>query len=109
MMICCYISLSLSLSLYVVSFYMYDMCSAAETIGKKFSFMRRFEVGERTEGNVTSSSPVVTAYGTTSVCVCVRGDPNGDDKVISQDQKANVSSPVIGQSAIAAAGLSHFA
>lgn len=87
MMICCYISLSLSLSLYVVSFYMYDMCSAAETIGKKFSFMRRFEVGERTEGNVTSSSPVVTAYGTTRVCVCVRGDPNGDDKVISQDRR----------------------
>lgn len=84
---------------------MYDMCSAAETIGKKSSFMRRFEVGERTEGNVTSSSPVVTAYER----VCVRGDPNGDDKVISQDQKANVSSPVIGQSAIAAAGLSHFA
>lgn len=74
-MICCYISLSLSV--YVVSFYMYDMCSAAETIGKKFSFMRRFEVGERTEGNVTSSSPVVTAYGTTSVCVRSGGSQRG--------------------------------
>lgn len=54
------------------------MCSAAETIGKKFSFMRRFEVGERTEGNVTSSSPVV--YGLRDdECVCVRsgGIPTG--------------------------------
>lgn len=66
-MICCYISLALSL--YGVSFY---MCSATETIGKKFPFMRRFEVGERTEGNVTSSSPVVTATGR-RVCVCAFG------------------------------------
>lgn len=87
MMTCCYISLSLSLYGYGASFYMYDMCSAAETIGKKFSFMRRFEVGERTEGNVTSSSPVVTAYGTTSVCVCVRGDPTGMTRLFPRTKR----------------------